>query len=79
MTALAKKGYAAATLDEKLAALEAVREADEAQARTTGDAKKATSERRQAVAPIQKFRSDLRRVARRVFRKEPAQLAKLDF
>ena len=79
VTALGKKGYDAAALDEQLAALEALREADEEQARLTGDAKKATTERRQAVAPIQKFRSDVRRVARRVFRKQPEQLAKLDF
>ena len=78
-TALAKKGYGPATLDGHLAALKVLSDADEAQASLIGEAQKATAERRDAVAPVQKFQSDLRRVARRVFRKEPEQLAKLDF
>ena len=78
-TELSKKGYAPATLDDHLTTLETLRLADEEQARLIGDAQKATTERRDAVAPVQKFQSDVMRVARRVFRKAPELLKKLDF
>jgi hypothetical protein len=42
------------------------------------EAQKATAARREAVEPVRKFKRDLMRVARRVFRKEPEQLKKLE-
>lgn len=43
-----------------------------------GEAQRATAARREAVEPARKFKRDLKRVARRVFRKEPKQLKKLE-
>ncbi len=78
-TELAKKGYDAAELDAQLDALETLRVADQEQSRLVGEAQKATRERDLAVALVRKFRSDIRRIARRVFRNEPEQARKLDF
>ena len=72
-------GYGPAELQAELDALKALSNADEAQARLAGDAQQATEDLNTAVQPVRAYRTNLLKIARRVFRKEPAQLRKLDF
>jgi len=76
---MTKLGYTAQVLDDQIAALETLRKADEDHSKESGNAQKATDERDKAFAPVNAFRNSVMKIARRVFRKEPEQLSKLDF
>ena len=76
---LSKVGYGPAELQAEIDALKALSDAVGAQARLAGDAQQSTKDRNSAVQPVRAYRSNLLKIARRVFRKEPAQLRKLDF
>jgi hypothetical protein len=72
-------GYSEEVLDDQLTALEDLRKADEEHSKESGNAQKATDERDKAFVPVNAFRNSVMKIARRVFRKEPEQLSKLDF
>jgi hypothetical protein len=72
-------GYSEEVLDGQLTALETLRKANEEHTKESGNAQKATDERDKAFVPVNAFRNSVMKIARRVFRKEPEQLAKLDF
>lgn len=76
---MTKVGYTAAVLDAEIVKLDNVRKADEEHSVESGNAQKATDDRDKAFTPVNAFRNSVLKIARRVFRKEPEQLSKLDF
>jgi hypothetical protein len=72
-------GYSEEVLDDQITALDDLRKADEEHSKESGNAQKATDERDKAFEPVNAFRNSVMKIARRVFRKEPEQLSKLDF
>jgi hypothetical protein len=76
---LTKYDYPPATLDERLAALPALLDADQDQVRAIQEARASTRVRDEAARPLRAWVSQARRIARRVFRKQPEQARKLDF
>ena len=75
---LKEVGYGPAELKNEIDALDALQEAAGLQTRLIGDAQQATDDRNKAVKPLREYRTNLLKIARRVFRRQPAQLRKLD-
>lgn len=76
---MTEHGYGTPELKAEVDALKALEEANSEQSRASADAKKATRLRDEAVEPVRTFRSKLMKIARRVFRNDPEQAAKLKF